>query len=110
MNKESERLEKIGHLLKSAANGGADDKALLEALLTLHIYGQEEHSQFGMGLSGWVMRQSRGETLLTVKVTESGVPLVAYITSYSPTGSIEKYLDMLEDSRVKWSKDRYPWI
>lgn len=80
------------------------------ATVVLLEYGTEYLSTFGLGLCGLSVRLTREDSLLTVKVIESGIPLVAFVTSRTPTGSIERYLDMLESGRLQWHKDKYPWI
>lgn len=79
-------------------------------LLLWSHYGQECFSQFGYGVYGWNFRQLNGSTRLTIKAVESGVPLVAFITSATPRGCIEQMFGMLEAGRLKWQKDRYPAI
>lgn len=82
----------------------------LRDLLLLHHYGHKVFSQFGLGLCGWVLRQRNGETLLTVKVVESGTPLVVFITSATPMGCVSKLFDLLERDRLTFARDKYPWI
>lgn len=79
-------------------------------LLTWAWYGQEALSQFDLGLSGWVFRQQRESVRATVKVVESAVPLVAFITSGTTTGCIRQFYDLLWADKVTWQKDKYPWI
>lgn len=79
-------------------------------LLTWGWYGQQVLSQFSMGLSGYVFRQLPGSVRMSVKVVESGIPLVGFINSGTTTGCVRQFYDLLWDSRVSWSKDKYPWI
>jgi len=73
-------------------------------------YGQSVFSQFDYGLNGFVVRQRHDSVLLTVKLNESGVPLVGYITSHTTTGCIEQMFDLLFAERLRLQKDKYPWI
>lgn len=91
----------------------ANDKRYLDDtqdLLLWGFYGQDVLSQFGYGYCGSIFRQSPHSTRLTVKVTESGVPLVAFITSATTIGCVAKFLDLLHADKLKWQKDKYPWI
>ena len=89
------------------------DKVTVEQvfdLLQWGFYGQDVFSQFGLGVSGYVFRQRPGSVMLTVKAVEDGVPLVAFVTSATTTGCIEHLFYLLESDRLKWQRDRYPWI
>lgn len=86
------------------------DDRRLESLLLFLIYGQKVLSQIGMKLKGFSCRQKQDQWLLTVKGTENETPLVVFITSQTPTGSIEKFLDLLERDRLSWVRDKFPWI
>lgn len=110
MSLETFRQERLQVLINRVA--AKDDRTLgdLEDLLLWGFYGTDVFSQFGMGLSGYVIRQRRESTVLTVKATESGVPLVAFVTSGSTMGCIEQMYDLLFAGKLKWQKDKYPWI
>lgn len=82
----------------------------LESLLLFHLYLPKVLSQSGITFHGHSCRQKNGQTLLTVKVSESDTPLVAFITSNTPTGCMVRFLDLLEDDRLNWVRDRFPWI
>lgn len=82
----------------------------LRDLILFHSYGQKVFSQLGLGLQGWVCRQRNGTSLLTVKVIDSGTPLVAFITSATPTGCVSKLFNLVEKDAVNYAKDKYPWI
>lgn len=89
------------------------DKSAIDSvfdLLTWGHYGHLVFSQFGYRLDGYVFRQSPGGVVSTVKVNESGVPLVGFVSAASTMGCISKMLDLLWAERVKWQKDKYPWI
>lgn len=80
-----------------------------DLVLFLH-YGQDVHSQFGLGFHGFVARQKGRSTQMSVKVSDGGVPLVAFSTQATTTSCIQQYLNALEDGRVRWMKDKFPWI
>lgn len=110
MNLEQERTQRINHIIDQIASR---DKAYLndlQDLLLWAFYGQETLSQFGLGLKGWVFRQRYGSTVMTVKVTEEGVPLVGFVTAATTRGCIEQMFDLLYAGRMTWQKDKYPWI
>lgn len=110
MSLETKREERVWHIIDKLA---AKDKAYIDDvfdILTWAHYGQEVFSQFGYGLAGWVFRQQAGSVRATVKVSEGGIPLVAFQTSANTTGCISAILDRLWDDRVVWQKDKYPWI
>ena len=81
----------------------------LENLLLFVVYGPKVLSQFGHRWCGFSCRQKHTQTLLTVKTISEGTPLVAFITSDTTTGCIVRFWDLLEQDRVTWVKDRYPW-
>jgi hypothetical protein len=66
-------------------------------------------SQFGMRLGGFSCRQKHTQTLMTVKVQEGDIPLVAFITANSTIGCMARFLSLFEDDKLTWSKDKYPW-
>ena len=82
----------------------------LENVVLFLVYLPQVLSQLGLELKGHVIRQKDDRNLLTVKATQGGVPLVVFITSDTPTGCMTRFLDLLEDDRLSWRKDRYPWI
>ncbi|GAG73188.1 unnamed protein product [marine sediment metagenome] len=86
-----------------------DDVDLTSVLLFL-LYVPKVLSQFGTTVKGFTCRQKNGQTLLTVKGWEGETPLVVFVTSGTPVGCMTRFLDLLEDDRLTWSKDRYPWI
>lgn len=82
----------------------------LEALLLFLFYVPKTLSQIGYRFGGFVARQKNGQTLLTVKVREGDIPLVAFLTSNNTTGCMCRFLDLMEQDRINWVRDRYPWI
>lgn len=101
--------DRIDHIIDRVADRDKQYVDDVGDLLLWGYYGPDVLSQFGFGLSGWVFRQGRGTCVMTVKVVESGVPLVAFITSGTTRGCIRQLFDCLERETVKWQKDRYPW-
>ena len=92
---------------------GIGDKQYIDEvwdLLLWSTYGQDVLSQFGYGVYGWNFRQSRGSCRLTVKAEESGVPLVAFVTSATPRGCIEQMFYLLDSKGLNWQKDKFPAI
>lgn len=79
-------------------------------LLLWGYYAPQTFAEFGMGYQGCVLRQRADSCLLTVKVVESGTPLVGFVSASTTTGSIERLFDALFEYRVKWQRDKYPWI
>ena len=110
MSLDSKLLESVDRILDRAKRDVDGYTDGVGDLVLLHHYGQKCFSQFGLGLCGWTLRQQGNNHLLTVKVVESGIPLIAYITSHTPTGCIEQMFYMLESGKLRWSRDRYPWI
>lgn len=110
MSVETELEQKVWSLIDEMAS---KDKLVIGQLFDLLMWGhyvQEALSQFGMGYSGTVFRQRPAASLMTIKVLESGVPLVAFVTSHTAIGCIEQMFDLLWAGRLKWQKDLYPWI
>jgi len=102
--------ERVHSVMAQARNGDRTTREQLEDLVRWGFYGQKCFSQFGMGLSGYVFRHSRTSVRMTVKVVESGVSLVAFVTAATTMGSIEHMFYLLESEKLKWQKDKYPWI
>jgi len=102
-----ERLEKM---LSQVQAGVEPSRDLVKDILRWALHGPEIFSQFDQGFCGSVFRQSRTNVLMTIKVNQAGVPLVAFITSATTAGCIEQMFDLLYADKLKWQKDRYPWI
>lgn len=110
MNIEDKREQRLEALIVKASQGDRRVIESLKDLLTWGLYSPSVFSQFGYGLSGFVYRQSAGGVRSTVKVVESGVPLVAFVSSATTAGNVEQMFDLLFEGRLKWQKDKYPWI
>lgn len=109
MSLETKRDEYIRHLTQQLTIGDPKTIDQLSDYLTWGLYGPNVFSQFGFRYDGVVVRQYRTNVRLTVKVNESGVPLVGFVTSSNTMGSIEQMFDLLWAERIKWQKDKYPW-
>lgn len=109
MNIGEDLIEKTSQWIQNANRDNDDAHTLLTDLLMFCHYGQDVLSQFDMGLCGFAVRHNRTDVLMTVKAREGTVPLVAYITSSTTTGCVSKFLDLLEQGKLKWTKDKYPW-
>lgn len=81
----------------------------LDDLLFFWLYVPKVLSQFGMRLGGHQLRRKDGSYLLTVKVHQGDVPLVAFLTAPTTTGCMRLFVHQLENERVKWVRDKYPW-
>jgi hypothetical protein len=104
------RTQRLQLLVDKIAKGDTRTLDDVYDLLEWGMFGPEVFGQFGLGLSGYVFRQSPIGVRMTVKVIESGVPLVAFISCVTTTACIEQMFDLLYAHRLKWQKDRYPWI
>lgn len=82
----------------------------LENLLLFLLYVPKVLSQLGTTFQGFVSRQKQGQTLMTVKAKEGSTPLVVFVTSDTTIGCMVRFLDLLENDKLNWVKDRYPWI
>lgn len=110
MTLETKYEQRVWALIDKLAD---KDKSAIEQMFDLVLWGHylpQVLANFGLGYAGCVFRQRAGSTVLTVKVVESGVPLVAFINSYTTIGGIEQMFDLLWSSRLKWQKDKFPWI
>lgn len=85
----------------------ADD---LEDLLLFWRYVPNALSQLGMRLLGFQLRQRDGQYLLTVKVAQGSTPLVTFLTAASTMGCVRLFVSQLDDDRLSWHRDKYPWI
>lgn len=81
----------------------------LECLLMFVLYVPKVLSQFGIRYCGHVCKRVHMQTRMTVKVIEDGVPQVVFITAKDTIGCMHRFLDLLEDDRLTWRPDRYPW-
>lgn len=109
-NLETKREQYIENLVTKVTKGDGRTLEQLDDYLMWGFYGQEVLSQFGLGLQGYVVRHNGSEIVMSIKVVESGIPLVAFVTSGTTIGCIQKFFDLLWANRLKWQKDKYPWI
>jgi hypothetical protein len=107
---DAKYTNRLNHIIDRVADKDKDCIDEIWDLLLWSLYGQDAFSQFGYGVYSWNFRQSNGATRLCVKAMESGVPLVAFITSATPRGCIEQMFGCLERGTLKWQKDKYPGI
>lgn len=110
MELDTKILDGVYTIMSRSQEENDANHELVEDLLTFCQYGHEVCSQFSMGLCGYTFRHNRENVLMTVKVTEGNTPLVAFITSQTTTSCVTKFLDLLFASKLKWQKDKYPWI
>lgn len=82
----------------------------LQNLLLFLLYVPRVFSQCGHTLLGFSFRQKHGQYLMTIKCTEGETPLVVFVTSDTPIGCMFRFLDLMEDDRLTFVRDRYPWI
>lgn len=106
--------QEVLHPVQAALEQWTDQRIIddrrLESVLLFLLYGQSILSQISVKLSGFSCRQKQGNWLLTVKGYEGQTPLVVFITSATPTGCIEKFVDLYEDDKLSWNRDKFPWI
>lgn len=110
MELSTEVLDGVYNIMERAQAENDHDRAIVEDLLILCEYGHKVLSQFSMGLCGYTFRHNHANTLLTVKVTEGDTPLVAFVTAPTTVGCVSKFIDLLFANKVKWQRDKYPWI
>jgi hypothetical protein len=101
---------RVDGILEQAAANHRDTCNTIGDLIRWGYYGPNVFSQFGLGLAGFVFRHKQHSIRMTIKVVEGGVPLVAFVTSATLTGSVEQMFDLLYHDKLKWQKDKYPWI
>lgn len=105
-----EVLQRLDALIPPSAVRDNDTLETVRDLYLLHSYGINVFSQNGLGLRGYSFRQRNGNTVMSIKVEEEGVPLVAFVTSHTPTGCIQQLWDLFEADKLKWQRDKYPVI
>lgn len=102
------------HPVQAALEQWTDERIIragdLENLLLFFLYVPKVLSQIGMRYQQHSCRQKNGQTLLTIKVREGDTPLIVFVTSDTTIGCMTRFLDLLEDDRLNWVKDRYPVI
>lgn len=86
------------------------DDRRLESVLLFLLYLPKVLSQISIKYSGFACRQKQDMWLLTVKGFEGKTPLVVFISSATPSGCMEKFIDLLEQERLSWVRDKFPWI
>lgn len=96
----------------SAALEQWTDQRLIDAddlydLLALMVHHHLLFVNSGHSLSAFSFRQKNQQWLLTIKVHESGTPLVAFITANKPTGCVRRFLNLYTSDRLSWVRDRY---
>lgn len=99
--------------LEAAMEQWSDNRVIhvddLEDLLLFLLYMPKVFSQSQMRFAGFSCRQKQGQWLLTVKATENSIPLVGFVTASTPTGCVTQFVRLLENDRLHWAKDKYPW-
>lgn len=110
MELDTKILDGVFTIIKRSQDENDADRELVEDLLTFCQYGHDVLSQFSMGLCGYTFRHNHANVLMTVKVLEGNTPLVAFVTSQTTTGCVTKFLDLLFQSKLKWQRDKFPWI
>lgn len=109
MSLETELEQRLDGLMAQVRGNDRVTVRVVSELCRWGFYGQKVFSQMGLGLSGSVFRQRPGSVQMTVKVSEGGIPLVAWVTSSCTTGCIEQMFDLLYADKLKWQKDKFPW-
>lgn len=107
-------LQEYTYEIEAALEQWTDQRVItaleLQDLLLFLLYVPKVLSQSGVRMDGFTCRQKNGQRLLTVKAKEDGTPLVAFVTAASTTSCMSRFLNLLEDDKLTWVKDRYPWI
>lgn len=110
MSLDDKYTQRLNHIIGRIADS---DKLYIDEVWDLLLwsnYGQDVFSQFGYGVYAWYFRQANGSCRLVIKALESGVPLVAFVTSATPRGCVEQMFGLLDKGILKWQKDKYPAI
>lgn len=107
---DSNIVHECEQIIANAQRPNDHARRLVIDVLMFSEYGQNVLSQYGLGLCGFQSRQQHGQTLLTVKVSEEGIPLVAFVTAENTTACMSRFLDLLENERINWTRDKYPWF
>ena len=108
MHTDEFRTQRINSIIDSMTIGDKDTIEYTEDILMFVLYLQDVTSQFGLGVSSYGVRLRGDNCLMTVKAQENGTPLVAFITSATPRGCMEKFMDLLYQGALKWQRDKYP--
>lgn len=106
-------LEQSTYEVQSALEQWDDHRVMhaddIEDLVLFWRYVPNVLSQTGKKFRGYQVRQRDGSWLMTVKVTEGSTPLVVFLTSGTPTGCVRLFVSQLDDERLVWHRDKYPW-
>jgi hypothetical protein len=82
----------------------ADD---LYDVLALMVHHHAVFVNSGHTLSGFSFRQQPTQWLLTVKVKETGTPLVVFVSGENPTGCVRRFFNLYTSDRLSWVRDKY---
>lgn len=110
MHIPEEHLYPVQAAMEQWTDGRVIGAVELESLLLFLLCVPKVYSQLGIQIKGHVVRQKQGQTLLTVKATEGAIPLIVFITAPTTMGCVMRFMDLMEDDKLTWVKDRYPWI
>lgn len=110
MNLSQDHIYEVQAAMEQWTDARVIDSVDLENLLLFLLYVPKTLSQFGWRFHGFSTRQRNGQTLLTLKASENGTPLVVFLTANDTIGCMHRFLDLLESDRLNWVKDRYPPI
>lgn len=82
----------------------ADD---LYDLLALMVHHHLVFVNSGHSLTAFSFRQKSDQWLLTVKVKESGTPLVVFVSGENPTGCVRRFFNLYVGDKLSWVRDKY---
>jgi hypothetical protein len=99
-----ERERKLIEQMFESEPGLAED-LLVEHLFCTYIVNLLEDA--GFEWRGQSLRDQGWCVLLVMKVTRSGVPLVAFVSERNTTGCMRVFLRKLEEGAVNWQKDKF---
>lgn len=104
--------QKVDYALEAALEQWTDQRIIsaddLYDVLALMVQHYEIFVKSGYSLSGFAFRQKASQWLLTVKVKETGTPLVVFVTGENPTGCIRRFWNLWQNDKLSFVRDKYP--
>lgn len=106
----TEDLYPIQAAMEQWTDGRLIEAVDLENLLLFLLCVPKALSQSGYQFQGFVSRHKNDQELMTIKVRHKDTPLIVFVSGANTIHCMTRFLNLWEDDRIAWRKDRYPWI
>lgn len=82
-------------------------KENLDGLVWFYLHSYADYAELGVELRGYSVRESAEGTLLVLKVSQEGIPRVAFVSSLDTMCCIRKLQRLLRDGELRLFDDKY---